>query len=74
MPAQTISTRADCSECFLRQQAMNAGHADVGDQLDRVAHQARGHHGFFGHRQIAGSGADHGDGSLCPGTADSASA
>ena len=64
MPAQTISTRADCSDCLLRQQAVNAGHAHVGDQLHGVAHQARGNGGFLGHGQVAGAGADHADGSL----------
>src|ERR1039458_8971585 len=43
---------------------MNSGHANVGDQLDRVSHQTRGHHGLFGHWQVAGAGADHGDSSL----------
>jgi hypothetical protein len=43
---------------------MNAGDAYVGNELDGVAHEARGDHGFFGYGQIAGSGADHGDGSL----------
>ena len=49
---------------LLRQQAVNAGHADVGDQLDRVAHQPRGHHGLFGYRQVTGARADHGNRSL----------
>ena len=33
-PAHTISTRADLQRMFLRQQAMNAGHAHIGDQFD----------------------------------------
>ena len=56
-----MSTRADCSECLLRQQAMDAGHAHVGNQFDGVAHEARGDGGLFGNGQIAGAGADHGD-------------
>ena len=67
MPAQTMSTRADLQRLLLRKQAMDAGDADVGDQLDGVAHQARGNGGFFGNGQVAGAGADHADGSFAGG-------
>ena len=30
IPAHTISTRADCSDCLLRQQTMNSGDAHIG--------------------------------------------
>ena len=59
-----MRTRADWSEVLLGEQAMDAGDADVGDELDGVAHEARGDGGFFGDGQIAGAGADDGDGSL----------
>ncbi len=49
---------------LLRKQAVNAGHAYVGDEFDSVAHEADGDHGFFGNGQIAGAGADYSDGSL----------
>ena len=48
----------------MRQQPVNASYANVGNQLDSVAHQPRSHHGFLGHRQIAGARANHGDHSL----------
>ena len=41
-----------------------AGYADIGDELDGIAHEARGYHGFFGNGQVAGAGADYDDGSL----------
>ena len=41
---------------------MQAGHADVADALDAVAHDFGGDGGFLGHGQIARAGADDGDG------------
>jgi len=48
----------------LREQAVNAGDAYVGDEFDRVAHEAGGDDGFFGDGKVAGAGADNGDGAL----------
>jgi hypothetical protein len=61
---RTQSARAPIERVLLRQQPMNAGHAHVGDQLHRVAHQPRRHRGLFGHGQVAGPGANHAHGSL----------
>jgi len=52
---------------FLREQAVNAGYADVGDELDCVAHESGGDYGFFGDGQVAGAGADDHDSSLALG-------
>jgi hypothetical protein len=51
---------------FLGEEAMDAGDADVGDELDGVAHEAGGDRGFFSNGQVAGAGADDADSSLCP--------
>ena len=42
---------------------MQAGHADVVNALDPVAHDFRRHRRFLGHGQIAGAGANDRDGS-----------
>src|ERR1035438_6564024 len=42
-------------------EAVDAGHPDIVDGVDFIAHQFRGDPGFFGHRHIAGAGADHTD-------------
>ncbi len=44
-----------------REHPVQPGHADVVDALHAVAHDFGGDGGFFGHRQIAGAGADDGD-------------
>ncbi len=46
------------------QQAMNAGDSDVVKMFDFVAHEFGGDDGFFGDRDVAGSGGDHGDDAL----------
>src|ERR1017187_2507108 len=42
-------------------EAVDAGHADIVDGVDFIAHQFRGDPGFLGDRHIAGAGANHGD-------------
>ena len=44
-----------------REHPVQAGHADVVDALDAVAHDFGGDGGFLGHRQIARAGTDDGD-------------
>src|SRR5690606_8649873 len=44
------------------QQAVNAGNADVGDAFDAVAHDLGGDGRLFHDREVAGAGADDGDG------------
>ena len=46
------------------EQAVDAGHADVVDGLDLVAHDLGGNNSFLGHRNIGRTGAQHGDGAL----------
>ena len=41
---------------------VHAGHAHVSDALHAIAHDLSGDRRLFGHRQIAGASADHGDG------------
>jgi hypothetical protein len=41
----------------LGQQAMQPGNANIGHQIDMVAHQLGGNSRLFGYRQIAGAGA-----------------
>ncbi len=50
----------------LRQEAMNAGNADVVQPIDGVAHKLGGDSGFFGHRQVGRSGARDEQGAVSP--------
>ena len=43
---------------------MDASHADIVNGIHLVAHHLGGDLRFFGHRHIAGAGADHGDPAL----------
>jgi len=63
MPAQTMSTRADCKDVFAPA-GDECRHADVGDEFDFVAHEACGDRGFFSYGQVAGACADYGNGSF----------
>ena len=40
---------------------MDAGHADIVEMLDRIAHQFRGDDSLFGDWNVAGSGGDDRD-------------
>ena len=42
-------------------QPMDAGYADVVNRVHFIAHYFGGDLGFFGHRDVAGAGADYGD-------------
>src|ERR1035441_4847365 len=61
--AQTGSARVirTLREFRVAHEAVDAGHADIVDGVDFIAHQFRGNPGFLGDRHIAGAGADHTD-------------
>ena len=62
MPATTMITFARWMALQTPKQPVHAGHAHVGDSLHAIAHDLGGDGGLLGDRQVAGAGADHGDG------------
>ena len=62
IPATTIRISAALDTRALSDQAMNAGHAHVEQSFHRVARQLGGQGRLLGDGDVAGPGADHGDG------------
>ena len=61
MPATTITISAAASRLAMREQPVQAGHADVEDPLDPVARQLGGQGRLLGDRHVGGPRADHRD-------------